>query len=156
MKFVSWNCRGISSPSKIEAEKYLIKMKTSDILMIQETKLEEAQVLTLGKVKWKKKEGATVSERGYSGGIATRAKKIPFSFKTHFQLSIGFLRSCFISQVEPEGEFQEKPLCILDRKETILRIRAITQVKVQWKCFSPNDATSELKEDMLKYYPIIF
>jgi hypothetical protein len=59
-------------------------------------------------------------------------------------------------QVEPEGEFQVEPLCILDRKETILRNRAIAQVKVQWKHFSPEEATWELEEDMLKYYPTLF
>jgi hypothetical protein len=36
-------------------------------------------------------------------------------------------------QVEPEGEFLPKPQCILDRKETSLRNRTISQVKVEWK-----------------------
>jgi hypothetical protein len=49
-------------------------------------------------------------------------------------------------QVEPKGEFQEEPLCIMDGKETILRNRAIGQVKVQWKHFSPKEATWELEE----------
>jgi hypothetical protein len=44
-------------------------------------------------------------------------------------------------QVEPEGEFQEEPLCILERKETILWNKVITQVKVQWNHFSPEEAT---------------
>jgi hypothetical protein len=39
-------------------------------------------------------------------------------------------------QVEPEGEFQVEPLCILDRREITLWNRATTQVKVQWKYFS--------------------
>jgi hypothetical protein len=59
-------------------------------------------------------------------------------------------------QVEREGEFQEEPLCILERKETILWNRSITQVKVQWKHFSPEEATWELEEEMLKSYPILF
>jgi hypothetical protein len=58
-------------------------------------------------------------------------------------------------QVEPEGEFQVEPLHILDRKETVLRNIAITQVKVQWKHFSPEEVTWELEEDMLKYYPTL-
>ena len=45
---------------------------------------------------------------------------------------------------------------ILDRKETILRNIAITQVKVQWKHFIPEEATWELEEDMLESYPIMF
>jgi hypothetical protein len=59
-------------------------------------------------------------------------------------------------QVEPEGEFQEEPLCILDRKETILQNRVITQVKVQWKHFSPEEATWELEDEMMKSYPTLF
>jgi hypothetical protein len=59
-------------------------------------------------------------------------------------------------QVEPKGEFQAKPLHILDRKETMLRNRAITQVKVQWKHFTPEEATWELEEDLWKYYPTLF
>jgi hypothetical protein len=59
-------------------------------------------------------------------------------------------------QVEPEGEFQVEPLCILDRKETILWNRVITQVKVQWKHFSPEEATWELEDDMRKIYPTLF
>jgi hypothetical protein len=59
-------------------------------------------------------------------------------------------------QVEPKVEFQEAPLSILDRKETILRNRAISQVKVQWKDFSPEEATWELEQDMWKYYLIMF
>ena len=38
--------------------------------------------------------------------------------------------------VEPEGEFHMEPVCILDRKETMLRNRVIAQVKVKWKNFS--------------------
>ena len=38
-----------------------------------------------------------------------------------------------VIQVEPKGEFQIKPMCILDRKVTMLRNRAIGQVKVQWE-----------------------
>ena len=49
--------------------------------------------------------------------------------------------------VEPEGEFQQECLDILDRKETVLQNKAIAQVKVQWKHFSPEEATWELEED---------
>ena len=59
-------------------------------------------------------------------------------------------------QVEPEGEFHEEPLCILDRKEIILWNKDIAQVKVQWKHFSPEEATWELEEDLQKSYPTLF
>ena len=59
-------------------------------------------------------------------------------------------------QVEPEGEFQVEPSHILDRKEIVLRNRFIAQVKVQWKHFSPEEATWELEEEMQIKYPGFF
>ena len=59
-------------------------------------------------------------------------------------------------QVEPEGEFQVEPLRILGRRETILQNRAIAHVKVQWKHFSPKEATWELEGDLQKTHPILF
>ena len=49
-----------------------------------------------------------------------------------------------VIQVEPEGEFQIEPMHILDRKVTMLRNRAIGQVKVQSKHYGPEEATWEL------------
>ena len=59
-------------------------------------------------------------------------------------------------QVEPEGEFQVEPLGILDWREITLWNRAVTQVKVQWKQFSLEEATCELEGDLWKYHPILF
>ena len=58
-----------------------------------------------------------------------------------------------VVQMEPEGEFQVEYLRILDMKETTLRNWVIAQVKVQWKHFSLEEATWELKEDVQKKYP---
>jgi hypothetical protein len=59
-------------------------------------------------------------------------------------------------QVELEGEFQVEPLRILDRREIALRNRVAAQVKVQWKYFSPEEATWELEGDLRKSHPILF
>ena len=59
-------------------------------------------------------------------------------------------------QVEPEGEFQVETSHILDRKEIVLRNQVIAQVKVQWKHFSPEEATWELEEEMRINYPGLF
>jgi hypothetical protein len=59
-------------------------------------------------------------------------------------------------QVEPEGEFQVEPLCILDRRKIPLQNRVVTHVKVQWKHFSPEEATWELEGDLWKSHPILF
>eukprot|EP00253_Pinus_taeda_P020306 PITA_20306 len=59
-------------------------------------------------------------------------------------------------QVEPEGEVLVEPLSILDRREVQLRKRVITQVKVQWRHFGPDEATWEDEELMRRTYPDLF
>ena len=46
-----------------------------------------------------------------------------------------------VIQVEPEGDFQVEPNCILDKREIFLWNCTIGQVKVQWKYLSPDEAT---------------
>ena len=60
-----------------------------------------------------------------------------------------------VMQVEPEGEFQIKPMRILVRKVTMLWNREIGQVKVQWKHFAPNESTWELEDAMREAYPFL-
>lgn len=71
MKLVSWNCRGLGNPSKLEAVKDLLKAEPSDILMLQETKIEGQTLLDISKSKWNKNIGKAVNARGTSGGQAT-------------------------------------------------------------------------------------
>jgi exonuclease III len=71
MRLVSWNCRGLGNPMKADAVKDLLKIEPSDILMIQETKIEGKALLDISKKKWKKNAGIAVSSRGSSGGLAT-------------------------------------------------------------------------------------
>eukprot|EP00253_Pinus_taeda_P032838 PITA_32838 len=59
-------------------------------------------------------------------------------------------------QVEPKGEVLVEPLTILDRREVQLRKRVITQVKVQWRHFGPDEATWEDEELMRSTYPNLF
>jgi hypothetical protein len=49
-----------------------------------------------------------------------------------------------------------EPLHILDWREVTLWNRAIAQVKLQWKHFSPEEATCELEGDLQKSHPIMF
>eukprot|EP00253_Pinus_taeda_P016690 PITA_16690 len=46
-------------------------------------------------------------------------------------------------QVKPEGEVLVEPLSILDWREVQLRKRAISQLKVQWQHYGPDEATWE-------------
>jgi len=71
MKLTSWNCRGLGNPAKAEAVMDLQKIETTDILLLQETKIEDRKLLDISKSKWKKSAGKAVSSRGSSGGLAT-------------------------------------------------------------------------------------
>eukprot|EP00253_Pinus_taeda_P030964 PITA_30964 len=59
-------------------------------------------------------------------------------------------------QVEPEGEVLVEPQSILDRREVRLRKRVITQIKVLWQHYGPEEATWEDEEIMRKVYPDLF
>ena len=71
MQTVSWNCRGLGNQTKAEAVKDLLKMVPSDILLLQETKIEEESLLLLSKTKWNLNSGKAISARGTFGGLAT-------------------------------------------------------------------------------------
>ena len=61
-----------------------------------------------------------------------------------------------VMQVEPEGEFQINPMCILSKLVTILWNQAIGQVKVQWEHYGPKEATWELEDAMRLAHPFLF
>ena len=54
--------------------------------------------------------------------------------------------------MELEGEFLVEPVSILDRRRVVLQKRVITQVKVQWQHFGPDEATWEDEELMKRAY----
>ena len=61
-----------------------------------------------------------------------------------------------VIQVEPKGEFQVEPMSILDKKVTLLRNRAIGQVKVQWKHLGPDKYIWELEDVIKEAYAFLF
>lgn len=71
MQYVSWNCRGLGSKLKEEALRDLVRLVRPEVLLIQETKLEEEELLRVSNTFWKKGPGRAVSARGASGGLAT-------------------------------------------------------------------------------------
>jgi exonuclease III len=85
MNLVSWNCRGLGNPSKIEAVKDLLKAAPSDILMLQETKIEGQVLLEISRKKWNKSSGKAVSTRGTSGGLATFWTEDLFLLNKHYE-----------------------------------------------------------------------
>ena len=85
MKLVSWNqCRGLGSPNKVKAVKYLLRMDPIDILLLQEIIVDEETLLSLSKMTWQKQEGNVVSTRRASGGLATLWNKSDFTLLNSF------------------------------------------------------------------------
>lgn len=61
LNLVSWNCRGLGNPNKVEAIKDLMKMEPIDVLMLQETKIEGETLLNISNSKWKFDSGKVIS-----------------------------------------------------------------------------------------------
>ena len=87
------------------------------------------------------------------GPIAYRLA-LPPTMKVHDVFHVSLLKKYvkdvdhvidwYVLQMEPNGEFQLKPQCILQRKMLMLQNRAFDQVKVQRKNFGVNEATWEI------------
>ena len=71
MQLTSWNCRGLGNPKKAEDVKDLLRMESTEILLLQETKIDQDTLLVLSKTKWKLNNGIVVSARGTCGGLTT-------------------------------------------------------------------------------------
>jgi len=59
-------------------------MEPLDILLLQETKIEEDALLSLSRIKWNKNSGKAVSARGTSGALATLWLEDMFQLKSSF------------------------------------------------------------------------
>jgi exonuclease III len=60
MKIVYWNCKGMGIKVKEEATRNLIRREAPDILLIQETKMEDNEFLQISKKFWKGSSGQAV------------------------------------------------------------------------------------------------
>ena len=58
--------------------------------------------------------------------------------------------------MESEGDFHAELMYILERREVVLRRKTIMQVKVQWKHYTPEEATWERENVMKEGYPFLF
>ena len=61
----------MGSKVKEEAVRSLIRRETPDILLIQETKMEDKEFLQTSKKFWKGSSRLAVSSRGASGGLGS-------------------------------------------------------------------------------------
>lgn len=71
MKLVPWNCRGLGSIQKVKTLRDLIIIAKPNILLIQEIKTKEPEMLSLGNKIWKHNFGVACSASGTSSGINT-------------------------------------------------------------------------------------
>eukprot|EP00253_Pinus_taeda_P025214 PITA_25214 len=62
-----------------------MKIEPSDILLLQETKIDGQALKDISKSKWKKNEGIAVSSRGTSGGVATLWSKDLFHLSNYHE-----------------------------------------------------------------------
>jgi exonuclease III len=85
MRIVSWNCRILGNPAKVEVVKDLLKNESHEILMLKETKIEGETLLEINKLKWKKNAGKVISARGSSGGLATLWSEDKFHLDISFE-----------------------------------------------------------------------
>ena len=84
MTFVSWNCKGLGNFSKVEAINDLIRMASPDILLLQEMKIDEDNLMSISNMKWKLNVGKAMSARGTAGGITTLWKENSFSLEDSY------------------------------------------------------------------------
>jgi len=70
MKILSWNSRGLGHPSKVLALRDFIHSEKLDIILIQETKLEQREIRGIIDQQ-KQYKGYTSDSRGAFGGIST-------------------------------------------------------------------------------------
>ena len=84
MNIVSWNCKGLGNSSKVEVVKDLLRMASPNILLLQETKIEEGNLLSLRKKNWKKNAVKAMNAWGSSGGLATLWTEDLFSLENYF------------------------------------------------------------------------
>eukprot|EP00253_Pinus_taeda_P030277 PITA_30277 len=83
---------------------------------------------------------------------------LPSHIRVHNVFHVSVLKKYVYDpkHVEPEGEVLVEPLNILDRREVQLRKRVITQVKIQWRHYGPEEATWEDEELIKRTYPALF
>jgi len=82
----------MGSRTKEEVVKSLIRTESPDILLIQETKMEDKAFLHIARNLWKRSEGQAISACGASGGLGTlwnanKFSKIKEVDNTHWLLS---------------------------------------------------------------------
>ena len=59
-------------------------------------------------------------------------------------------------EVDTDGTFEERPVCIMDRRDQVLRRKTVRLVKVLWQHRGVEEATCEREDTMRATYPFLF
>ena len=75
-------------------------MASLDVLLLQETKVDEETLLSLSKMKWKNNIGIIVSARVHLEDLQPFGQRICFLWKIHLKPNSGYLLKSDILQVK--------------------------------------------------------
>ena len=59
-------------------------------------------------------------------------------------------------EVDTDGTFEERPVCILDSRDQVLRRKAVRLVKVLWRHYGVEESTWEREDAMRATYIFLF
>jgi exonuclease III len=92
MKLTSWNCRGFRRKRKEEALKDIIRASKSDILLLQETKMDSQDLLKEATILWRISQGIVESARGASGRLGILWNTMTFDV-INFEISMHWIHT---------------------------------------------------------------
>ena len=55
-----------------------------------------------------------------------------------------------------DGTFEEAPMCIVDSRDQVLRLKTVRLVRVLWRHYGVKESTWEREDTMLATYPFLF
>ena len=59
-------------------------------------------------------------------------------------------------EVDTNGTFEEGPVCILDSRDRVLRLKTVRLVRVLWRHYGVEESTWEREDTMRATYPFLF
>ena len=59
-------------------------------------------------------------------------------------------------KVDTDGTFEERPVCILDSRDQVMRGKTVRLVRVLWRHYGVEESTWERENTMRATYPFLF
>ena len=100
------------------------------------------------------------------GTVAYRLALPPSMSSVHEVFHISMLRKYTLDpahvvdwgqiEVVTDGTFEERPVCILDSRDKVLRRKTVRLVRVLWRHYGVEESTWEHEDTMRATYPFLF